>query len=191
MSSAEPEVSVAPNSAEPESAVVQNKSTTQDDATPVRSTSRILSQLPEDDIDLLSAADIRASMGTRKSKTISDEQKKAERLDLEKSFVDLHNTRDGIDPMVESNLINDQLVRRLERQMQKSQQPQQPQQFSEPQPAAQIESASPENEGVVETSIERMKSWLEQGVRYSQVSFGKTRPWKQTRRRLASTLTRF
>jgi len=164
MSSVELEIPVAPKSAESEPTVIQDTLTKQDSSTPTRSTSRILRQLPEDDIDLLSADDIRASMGTRKSKIISDEKIKADRLELEKSFVDAHNTPDDIDPMIESNVINDQLVRRLERQMQKPEQP------SESPSAAQLESASSENEGVVEPSVERPKSWLEQsGAAFSSI----------------------
>ncbi|RMZ73476.1 conserved serine-threonine rich [Pyrenophora seminiperda CCB06] len=156
-------VPAIPKSHEPAPAVMQDAGTQQEGAASTRSTSRILSQLPEDDIDLLSAADIRASMGTRKSKFIGDEQKKVERLQLEKNYVDVLNRHDCIEPIVESSVINDQQVRRLERQMQKPQQTQQPQQPSEAPQAARLEPASPEDEGVIETSIERMKSWLEQG----------------------------
>ncbi|EDU44258.1 hypothetical protein A1F96_00955 [Pyrenophora tritici-repentis] len=160
---AELEVPAAPKSVEPESEVVPVTHPTNDGTSPTRSTSRILSQLPEDDIDLLSAADIRASMGARKSKTIREDQKKVERSHLEKSFVDAHNTRDGIDPMIESNVINDQLVRRLESQMQNRQQPEQPEQPSESLPVPQFESISTGNTGLSKNSTERPMSWLEQG----------------------------
>ncbi|CAA9961717.1 hypothetical protein PTMSG1_05094 [Pyrenophora teres f. maculata] len=162
-SSVELEVTVAPKSVEPDAEVFPATNTKNDGTSPSRSTSRILSQLPEDDIDLLSAADIRASMGARKGKIISEEQKKVERLHLEKSFVDAHNTRDGIDPMIESNVINDQLVRRLERQMQNPQQPEQPKQPSDSLPAAQFETVSTEDQGLAKNSTERPISWLEQG----------------------------
>ncbi|RAR06141.1 hypothetical protein DDE82_003489 [Stemphylium lycopersici] len=127
---------------------------------PARSTSKILSQLPEDDIDFLSAADIRASMNAKRSKIFSGEQKKAQRDELEKTFIDAHLNKGGVDPMIESQVVNDQLIRRIERKMQ---QPEEPENLEEPQPTKESEDVSaPVTETQMESSIERMKSWLEQ-----------------------------
>lgn len=132
-----------------------------DHAVPTRSTSETLSQLPEDDIDFLSAAEIRASMGTKKSKILSDEQRKTERENLEKSFAEAHAETNEVDPMIESKIINDQLVRRIERKMQI---PEEPKEIDEPQPTTKTDQTSTlANEAQMESSIERMKSWLEQG----------------------------
>jgi hypothetical protein len=127
---------------------------------PTKSTSETLSQLPEDDIDFLSAADIRASMGAKKSRIPSDEQRKSERENLEKSFADAHVENNEVDSMIESKIINDQLVRRIERKMQI---PDKAMETNEPQPATKADqNSSPANEAQIESSIERMKSWLEQ-----------------------------
>ncbi|XP_014559063.1 hypothetical protein COCVIDRAFT_24604 [Bipolaris victoriae FI3] len=129
--------------------------------TPTKSTSETLSQLPEDDIDFLSAAEIRASMGTKKSKILSDEQRKTERANLEKSFAEAHVETNEVDPMIESKVINDQLIRRIERKMQM---PEEPKEMDEPQPAKKADQTSTlANEAQMESSIERMRSWLEQG----------------------------
>ncbi|EUC48617.1 hypothetical protein COCMIDRAFT_86749 [Bipolaris oryzae ATCC 44560] len=130
-------------------------------AKPVRSTSETLSQLPEDDIDFLSAAEIRASMGTKKSKIMSDEQRKTERENLEKSFAEAHAETNEVDSMIESKIINDQLVRRIERKMQM---PEEPKGMDGPQPTTKTDQTSTlANEAQMESSIDRMKSWLEQG----------------------------
>ncbi|KAH7549216.1 hypothetical protein BM1_10601 [Bipolaris maydis] len=134
---------------------------TKDHAKPTRSTSETLSQLPEDDIDFLSAAEIRASMGTKKSKIPSDEQRKTERENLEKSFAEAHAETNEVDPMIESKIINDQFIRRTERKMQM---PEEPKEIDEPQPTAKTDQTSTlANETQMESSIERMRSWLEQG----------------------------
>ncbi|CAN9430577.1 unnamed protein product [Alternaria alternata] len=116
-----------------------------------RSTSKILSQLPEDDLDFLSADHIRANMAARRSKVLSDELRKAERAKLEKTFEDTHKKHHVIDPMLEAKVINDQFVRRVERQMQQPEKPLESQEINK-----------------TANNVERMKSWLEEsGAKFS------------------------
>jgi hypothetical protein len=127
---------------------------------PLRSTRKILSQLPEDDIDFLSADAIRASMAARKSKISKDEQKEAERHNLEKTFEDVHKMDATVDPMVESKVINDQLVRRIEARMQG---PQDTPQVDKAPKATSTEKSNSAEELTLESSVDRMKRWLERG----------------------------
>lgn len=85
-----------------------------DTTNPRRSTSDILDQLPKDDIDFLSAEEIRASMGSKKS---AQENRFEARQRLEKDFMAVHEKDWQIDPMVESKIVNDQHVRRKEREL--------------------------------------------------------------------------
>ncbi|KAF1838293.1 hypothetical protein BDW02DRAFT_489502 [Decorospora gaudefroyi] len=87
------------------------------DIPPVRSTSKILSQLPEDDVDFLTAADIRASMRRKRCSILSDKQKEAERLNLEKTFARIHEKDACLDPTITSKFISNQLERRVAHQM--------------------------------------------------------------------------
>ncbi|CAO2652920.1 Nn.00g023310.m01.CDS01 [Neocucurbitaria sp. VM-36] len=125
-----------------------------------RSRSRILDQIPKDDIDFLSAADIRASMGVRKSKIPSDEERRAERQKLENTFKDTHKVSQEIDPMIKSKIINDQLVRRLERELRPAQECHE---STKPQAEQHPTNQSIVQGTAIESSIDRMKRWLEQG----------------------------
>ncbi|KAF2124932.1 hypothetical protein P153DRAFT_389791 [Dothidotthia symphoricarpi CBS 119687] len=129
-------------------------------STASKSTSEKLSVLPEDDIDFLSAADIRASMAGKRASVKGDIGKQAKLQALEERFLHNHQNVQDIDSMVESKTINDQLVRRTERHMRQLQE--------EP------EAANPEPEGrpahpiaaephELESSVGRMKRWLEEG----------------------------
>ncbi|KAL1800687.1 hypothetical protein ACET3X_001029 [Alternaria dauci] len=128
-----------------------------------RSTSNILSQLPEDDLDFLSADEIRANMAARRSKVLNDELRKAERAKLEKTFDDTHKEHNDIDPMLEAKVINDQFVRRVERQMQQAETSHESQEIIAPQKTTRIgKTPYMETESQLESSVERMKSWLEE-----------------------------
>jgi hypothetical protein len=133
-----------------------------DNTASVRPTSKILSQLPKDDIDFLSADAIRASMAARKSKFSKDAQKEAARLNLEKTFEDVHKTDATVDPMVESKVINDQLMRRIERHMRGPQETQQVEVDEAPKATGSENTISAE-ELALESSVDRMKRWLERG----------------------------
>lgn len=78
---------------------------------PARSTSEVLKQLPEDDLDFLTADDVRASMGHMKG---TQEDKAAIRRRLEVAF---EKGNQEIDPMLEAKVVNDQYVRRRTSEM--------------------------------------------------------------------------
>ncbi|KAJ4291772.1 hypothetical protein N0V90_009667 [Kalmusia sp. IMI 367209] len=76
---------------------------------PRRLASDILDQLPKDDLDLLSADEIRASMGrTRRAY----EDKNAVRQKLEEDFNNAQKETLELDPLIEAKVVNDQYVRR-------------------------------------------------------------------------------
>ncbi|KAG9191828.1 hypothetical protein G6011_10562 [Alternaria panax] len=136
-----------------------------------RSTSKILSQLPEDDLDFLSADDIRAHMAAKRTKVLSDELRKADRAKLEKTFEDTHKEHNAIDSMLEAKVVNDQFVRRVERQMQQPKRSHESQETNAPRTTMPIENAPyAENQSQLESSVERMKSWLEEsGAKFSSL----------------------
>lgn len=81
-----------------------------------RSTSDILGQLPKDDIDLLTASDIRASIGAKTKAGEQKQEKNKPRDQLEKDFVKAQ--KDGeLESLIESKIINDQHIRRTEKQL--------------------------------------------------------------------------
>jgi hypothetical protein len=122
-----------------------------------RSSSEILKQLPRDDLDFLSAADIRASMGTRRSRLPTDEQTQKSRQNLEKAFLESQEPP-NIDSMSEAVVVNNQHVRRTEREMRGAQIAQDEEKTQHSKESATQDSVQ---ETPVESSIERMKRWLE------------------------------
>ena len=126
--------------------------------TPARSTNKILEQLPENDIDFLSASDIRASMEAKRRRTKSLDARDLERQKLEMTFDKVHKTNE-IDPMIKSQTINNQLVRRLERDMRETNhQPPSSKNMSDKDAV----STTATTEGPAESSIDRMRKWIEQ-----------------------------
>ncbi|KAH7382715.1 hypothetical protein DE146DRAFT_240015 [Phaeosphaeria sp. MPI-PUGE-AT-0046c] len=130
-----------------------------------QSTLEKLKQLPEDDIDFLSAADISATMGSKRGWLPTTEQKEASRQDLERAF---NGNEDipSIHPMLEARTVNNQYVRRTERKM-RDEQLAQESKTEIPEEAFVVE---PTTDAPVESSIERMKKWLET----TGASFAKT-----------------
>tara|TARA_R110002003_G_scaffold64_12_gene6079 strand:- start:35518 stop:38844 length:3327 start_codon:yes stop_codon:yes gene_type:complete len=140
-----------------ESAHVSNKGSSEVDTNAPRPPAQILNQLPEDDIDFLSAADIRATMGAKRSRLPTNEQRRAERENLEKAFAAAQDLPQS-DSIAETAVINNQLVRRAERQIRESQLAQEMRE-SDPIKGPENEVATPE--APLESSIDRMKRWLE------------------------------
>ncbi|KAI4705223.1 hypothetical protein J4E81_000103 [Alternaria sp. BMP 2799] len=149
----------------------QETPSTQGSVTSMRSTSKILSQLPKDDLDFLSAEEIRANMAARRSKVLDEERRKADRARLESTFESTPKAKTGMDPMLESKIINDQYVRRIERQMQRPEISFDSQESSEPRTTTKMdETPYKADESQLESSVERMKSWLEEsGARFSSL----------------------
>jgi hypothetical protein len=130
--------------------------TAQNDSGVFSPSSDKLKQLPQDDIDFLSAADIRASMGAKRSRIPTDEQRQVERQSLEKAFATSQETPD-IDSMLQAKIINNQHIRRTEREMRNTQANQEAVNPEPAEPAVQ----NPVSEAPVQSSVDRMKRWLE------------------------------
>jgi hypothetical protein len=128
-----------------------------DNASPARSTSQILDQLPKDDIDFLNAADIRATMGARRSRTPSDAQRQGERKNLEQAFHAVQNEPET-DSMLEAVIKNNQYVRRVEREMREAKAAKE---AAKTQATVEPVLQDPAVEVAAESSIDRMKKWLE------------------------------
>lgn len=124
----------------------------------VRSASQILAGLPKEDIDFLSAADIRAKMGSRRSKLPSDDIRVAERARLEDMFAKKSEIGEDMDSMVQAQILNNQHIRRKTRELHEAQQATEPTSLPARETAA---GDGPGEEQPVESSIERMKKWLE------------------------------
>lgn len=120
-----------------------------------RSTSKVLSQLPEEDIDFLSADDIRANMGIKRSKSPTSDQRMAEKRELDHKFTKAIQQGQDLDPMIESQILNDQLIRRKERELREAEQ-------SEKTAKSQTKNSSEAiADHIAESAIDRMKRWLE------------------------------
>jgi hypothetical protein len=141
---------------QPEPIIPHETAAAQHDSAISRPSSNKLKQLPQDDLDFLSAADIRASMGAKRSRIPTDEQRQAERQNLEKAFATRQETPD-IDSMLQAKIINNQHVRRTEREMRNAQAIQETENTEPAEPVAQ----SPGPQAPVESSIDRMKRWIE------------------------------
>ncbi|KAH5262007.1 hypothetical protein HBI72_102330 [Parastagonospora nodorum] len=129
----------------------------QGDIPPARTPSDVLKQLPEDDIDFLSAADIRASMRMKRSRKPTEEQRQAERQSLEQAFTAAQDPP-HLDPMLEAGVVNDQHVRRAEREkraVQVAEQANMAESLKESHPHI------PAADAPIESSIDRMKKWIE------------------------------
>ncbi|KAF1960797.1 hypothetical protein CC80DRAFT_590136 [Byssothecium circinans] len=73
-----------------------------------------LNKLPKDDLDFLSADDIRASMGHQRNERKDDGEV---RNKLEKDFEDFHRKDDELHPLIQSKIIGDQHIRRVKREL--------------------------------------------------------------------------
>lgn len=142
------------------SEVVQEMSNTGGKPSPALSTSTKLESLPQDDIDFLSAEEIRAAMGRRKNGIKSNEERMQERQKLEAGYVTAEPK--ALDEIVEGHVLNNFHVRRTLQELERAQTAQKEpksndietqQKSTQPQPGpAQIES-----------SIDRMRRWIEEG----------------------------
>lgn len=145
---------------EPSTSVAKPR--TEDSTRSPKYTSKILEQLPKDDIDFLSVADLRASMAAKRSKLLNGAQstERGKREKLEESFKDTHKNHQEIDSMLQAKVINDQLIRRLEREMRHTQESHE---SMKTEAKEQHDNENPVTEAPIESSIDRMKKWLEQG----------------------------
>lgn len=122
---------------------------------PRRSTSDVLEQLPKEDIDFLTANDIRASMGRIRTK---QEDKSAIREKLEEGYQkdspELHH-------MLEAQVVNGQYVRRVSSEMAQEQHTESVQ--DKPITADSVQQETLKPVSVLETSLDFMSRWLHTG----------------------------
>jgi hypothetical protein len=124
-----------------------------------RSTTAVLDQLPKDDVDFLTAGDLRAAIAGKRAALKGMGSKELERKSLEKAFAD---TKQGeLDPVIESSIVNDQYVRRTQRAMQDTQEarPGSLDTTNHKQSISDSSTTSPP----LESSVDRMRRWLEEG----------------------------
>ncbi|KAF2113377.1 hypothetical protein BDV96DRAFT_601541 [Lophiotrema nucula] len=125
-----------------------------------RSTSETLSQLPKDDLDFLSAEEIRASMGVKQSAMKSAEEKRQARKELEEEFKKSQEEELKLDAMIEAKIINDQVVRRTERLLHDEVARDNGANKTEQPVTSRSEAKVADAESAIETSIDRMTKWL-------------------------------
>ncbi|KAF9694013.1 hypothetical protein EKO04_007867 [Ascochyta lentis] len=139
---------------------IQKAETSKAGSTAGRSTSSILETLPKDDIDFLSADDIRAAMGTRKSGKRDIEEKKQDRQTLEAGYATAKPK--ALDEVVEAHVLNNHYVRRTHQELERER-------IGSQTPAAEgveakLDAPQPPPESIhTESSIDRMRRWIEEG----------------------------
>lgn len=119
------------------------------DPTLAQSTSEKLQKLPEDDIDFLSADEIRAAMGRRTSVTRTNQEKEQERQKLQIGYATAKPK--VLDETVEAHMLNNYYVRRTEQELERAQ------------IAADVGGAKVTAPTQMESSIDRMRRWIEEG----------------------------
>lgn len=124
------------------------------------STSAKLGSLPEDDIDFLSAEEIRAAMGRRKSGIKSIEEGLQDRQKLEMGYATA--TPKALDEVVEGHVLNNHHVRRMMQQFERVQAV--PKETKPNSIEAELQSSHSQSEPTpIESSIDRMRRWIEDG----------------------------
>jgi hypothetical protein len=119
-----------------------------------------LGSLPEDDIDLLSAEEIRAAMGRRKSSIKSTEERMQERQKLETEYATAEPK--ALDDAVEGHVLNNYHVRRTLQEFERAQAA--PKEVKPTNVGPEQTSSQPQPEPVyIESSIDRMRRWIEEG----------------------------
>ncbi|KAJ4360107.1 uncharacterized protein N0V89_000667 [Didymosphaeria variabile] len=126
---------------------------------PPGSTSDVLKQLPEDDLDFLTADDVRASMGRTKG---NNAKKAAARQKLDEEF---NKDTPEIDPMLEAKIMNDQYVRRRASELTRTQEQTKASENERNtiMPGKKTEDVPSKAISALETSLDFMSRWLHNG----------------------------
>jgi hypothetical protein len=139
-----------------------------------KSTTKILDQLPKDDLDFLSASEIRASMGHSKNQ----QDKHILRQKLEIDFQTAHLDDNHFHPMIESKILSDQYVRRKEKELLQSQKKSEARredvipvevhttkegEAKTSHTSGEAASTLPQSGSVLDTSLDFMSEWLHTG----------------------------
>ncbi|KAF2999798.1 hypothetical protein E8E13_006212 [Curvularia kusanoi] len=147
-----------------EGVVYENNATradTQADTHPAgTSISAKLRSLPDNDIDFLSAEEIRASMGRKHRTSTSGEDKELERQKLEVDYITAKPK--ALDEAVEGQVLNNYYVRRTQQELERANPATQDTQQDGVQ-ADQSPSVLQPESVELESSIDRMKRWIEEG----------------------------
>lgn len=139
--------------------LVQENGKAEVESPSVRLTSAKLGSLPKDDIDFLSAEEIRAAMGRRKSGIRSTNEKTQERQKLETGYATAKPK--ALDEAVEGHVLNNYYVRRIQQEFERAQTA--PQALEAEITQAEQNSSQPQSELVQsESSIDRMRRWIEE-----------------------------
>ncbi|KAF2442939.1 hypothetical protein P171DRAFT_433313 [Karstenula rhodostoma CBS 690.94] len=127
---------------------------------PRKSTSDVLKQLPEDDLDFLTADDVRASMGRTKGNR--EDNKAAVRQKLEEEY---GKDTPEIDPLLEAQVVNGQYVRRKTSEMTLAQEQTKSTESGTNTIVSEqkIENTTSKPVSVLETSLDFMSRWLHNG----------------------------
>lgn len=131
-----------------------------DDSVSARSISEKLSGLPKDDIDFLSADEVRAAMGRRKGGFGHKEAKQQDRQRLENSYVAAEPK--ALDEAVEGQVLNNHYVRRTLQEFDRARISKQASEMGD----VQIEQDLSNQRFTpvqMESSIDRMRRWIEEG----------------------------
>lgn len=134
-----------------------NKTDPATSPSPRKSTSDVLKQLPEDDLDFLTADNVRASMGHTKG---TREDKATVRQKLEEEYG--KDTLE-IDPLLEAQVMNGQYVRRKKSEMTPTQVQTKPIEPTEIMSEQKADDSTSKPVSVLETSLDFMSRWLHNG----------------------------
>ncbi|KAF2877406.1 hypothetical protein BDV95DRAFT_664122 [Massariosphaeria phaeospora] len=126
-----------------------------------KSTPEILNQLPKHDIDFLNADEIRARMGAKKRSNGKTGHRPGERQSLETDFTWKHIPE--LEPMIQAKILNDQYVRRQERELKDDTGSAQPlEQTEHPERTTRLNNSEfPEPR--LDSSTDRLTKWLQTG----------------------------
>ncbi|KAJ4989960.1 hypothetical protein SVAN01_04607 [Stagonosporopsis vannaccii] len=130
------------------------------DPVSTQSSSDKLRKLPEDDIDFLSADEIRAAMGRRTSVIKTSEEKEQDRKKLETGFASTKPK--ALDDAVEGHVLNNYYVRRTQQELERAQTATEVHEVE----GAEALQSSPKSQSApveMESSIDRMRRWIEEG----------------------------
>lgn len=142
------------------SKAVRETSNTGVKPSPALSTSTKLDSLPQDDIDFLSAVEIRAAMGRRKIGIKSSEERLQERQTLEAGYAAAEPK--ALDEIVEGHVLNNFHIRRTLQELERAQIAQK--QLDSNDIETQQNSTHPQSgPAQMESSIDRMRRWIEEG----------------------------
>lgn len=125
-----------------------------------RPKSERLRKLPADDIDLLTADDIRATMGRKHNNSPRGEGKEQDRQKLEAGYITAKPP--ALDEVVEGHVLNNHFVRRTQQEFERANFAAQTAELNTNGIEQSAQASQPESIQM-ESSIDRMRRWIEEG----------------------------